>query len=374
MEIKNANWYLIKKEVQGIPLSSLTKKLIEQQIPIKVYNSNVYNDGRVIFCINNLKEFSNAGTFILYKQNLEPIEEKDALKKIEKENKKFIKDFNKQVDNLKEKRKSIDKKRISDYLLASKNSFKSTCSFVKKDIKNILTIKSTEEEKNSPNVFKNFLVECCSFTRCSNNLLVYIPKTWLTYYGYNILDLKSYISFLKKCDINFEADILGVVDLHKSFNCAPIVRKLRKDNHFIKENEIAYEILLKGKTSSYNTYINFLLLRYIVNSQYWNIPLIAMKLKKNMPKATHWQCLLLAHNAEAYNSYYSLSTTDYQKVLFQGNISLINNPQDVLKAASVNSSVNRAFTLRNVTHRGQSIRNLVLNENYELLQEFLNEN
>lgn len=369
MEIKNNCWVIVKKDYKSLVFGygQLAETAKVEQFPLLVYNRQ-FNK---IIC--QIKDIQFMNTYInLPLDSLSVITEEQALKGIETINKKFDVVLKQKIQKLKQKRIPINDRNIKENLLGQKKDIFCTASFVKTALRNSITNKSTKEQKQNSSINNNFFAGCCSFTKTTSDLLVYIPKTWLNYFGYNLTDLKSYISFLKKCDIDFEAEILGVVDLHSSFGRLPSKMQIKESVHFIKQDEKAYEILLKGKDMIYHTYINFFLLRYIINTAYWNIPFIAMKLKKNMPKATYWQCLLLAHNADDYNGHYSLATVNQVNLLYNGNkFPEINSPKRLIKNANELRSINQACTLR---FNKDGLRDAIYNENYEFLQKFLNEN
>ncbi len=374
MEIKVGDWLLIKKDAANVTgyYPTLAR---DNQYPILV-NRLPTGDGTkgALMCI--IKEISslnfNLISLVVYDHQVSVISEEEAKKSLKLINKNFYINLKEKLKLIKTKHESIDKRSGDYYVTRSKSYLKTSTSSVKIVPRDSITSETTEQVKNNIEN-KVFNVECCSFTKITSDLLVYIPKTWLNYYGYNLTDLKSYLSFLKKCDIGFSAEILSIVDLHNSFKAGKMERPLTQGSFYLKKDELAYEILIKGSDFPYVTYLYFLLVRYIFNRSYWNIPFISMKLKKNLPKATNWQCLLLAHNNDEYNSYYSFADVNENNCLYHKYEDLANNPKSVLDALKGKSSVNRSFTLRPMYRKDKSLRQLIRNENYELLEQFLNE-
>ncbi len=89
-----------------------------------------------------------------------------------------------------------------------------------------------------------------------------------------------------------------------------------------------------------------------------------------MPKATNWDCLLLAHNMEQYNPYYSLAIVTANDFLITRKA--INNQNNVLANLKCDGNMNRAFKLVNF-YNVIKVRDLIKSENYEELQKILDE-
>ncbi len=359
MELKKGGWALINNVTNyNNGYQSIVQK---NNCPVMIYqisDSSVYCKTINMF-FNNFAE----NPFIIYKTYLTAIDEKEAKKLIDALNIEGEKINKENLKKIETKRLPIGKRK--DYDLRSKEILKTDLNFVK--IYPISSVDNSVEGLKS--IQNNWMVQCCAFSKTKADLLVHIPKLWLNYFGYNLVDLKAYINFLKKCDIGFNAKVLGIVDLHSTYKQVPNKRNislnLNTDNFVLKEKETAYEVLVKGSANcNMITYLYFILIRYIYSSLYWNIPIIAMKLKKNMPKVSHWDCLILAHNTHSYNSGYSLC------VLGNGTIYPKYNQKEIIlkKLRSGEYGMNSSFT---VTSNNSKIKEYIIQENYEELQKLI---
>lgn len=169
---------------------------------------------------------------------------------------------------------------------------------------------------------------CCSFTKTTNDLQVYIPKLWLNYYGYLVYDLVEWLKFLKQCEIGFDYEFFRDATLSDNFNDkldTPETIEFNKargacnGEYTYRINPGDYEstivptghegyhmVRMKGSDNKYETYLRFICLRYIYNHQYWTIPGHAMQIKQALgEEVTHWQALLMAHLHHDYHYYYS---------------------------------------------------------------------
>ena len=378
MEIKQGSWANISPNYVSFRNDYPTIAL-QNKYPVFVYfiNFALVNGERVrkseVGCM--MKDIMgnkyNGNSFVIREEFLIPISDEEAKKQIKIANKPYYNQLKIDLKSISPKHIGIKDRKGDYYQTGTKNFLKTSNSFVKLVGKNTINNTSTQEAKY--NAQRYFGVECCSFTKTSTqDLLVYIPKTWLNYYGYNLTDLKSYLRFLEKCEIGFSSEILGIVDLHNAFKQTKVERILKAGNFYYKKDELAYEVLIKSGDKAYITYLYFLLVRYIFNKNYWNIPFIAMKLKKNIPKASYWQCLLLAHNNDIYNRYFSLVGRPRTSYVYNKNKDPLNTKERVLNLLRQgNSGVNASFQLRN---SALDITEAIRTENYTALQEFLNEN
>lgn len=176
-------------------------------------------------------------------------------------------------------------------------------------------------------IYKYQEIACCAFSKCLNDIEVNIPKCWLNYYEYTTYDLIEWLKFLKKCDFGFDYEYKGEVSLIAPFNfpkhdnnynikpnffCYTSMVKPRVPNEFIQILLIGEKDNNKFIESERNkhkmlTYMRFICLRYIYNHYYWNIPGVAMQLKKVLgTRVTHMEALLMAHLSRPYLGYYCL--------------------------------------------------------------------
>lgn len=149
-------------------------------------------------------------------------------------------------------------------------------------------------------------VACCAFTKTNQDILVYIPIEWLNYYGYNKNDLIRYLKFLQGCDINIKYTLLENGSYSEFTKTVPSTKKLY-GNKIISKNEYV-KLVIHGTSSNMITYLHFLLVRYLYNASYWNIPLICLQMRAILPdEVSNFKILLMAHLFEDYNGYYSLA-------------------------------------------------------------------
>lgn len=212
---------------------------------------------------------------------------------------------------------------------------------------------------------------CCSFSKTTNDILIYIPKIWLSYFGYNGIDLKSWFKFLEDCEIGFNGEITGEKTLEEAFgNKANEIIRMNSEsgNVYYTKKEECFEIYLRGANLDMITYLRFILIRFLYSSLYWTIPLVAMKIQRNLPKLTNWECLMIAHCNENYNPYYSLTAnTEIESAL----PSKSNSPGNILKVLNqLGSGMNRSFTKYRDDIAG--LRKAIRQENYEVIEELVN--
>lgn len=368
MELKVGDFILIDKDTAVPEGYATTAKNIGAPVKVYVITTNSICCATMDLVFNSFQ----ANAFAINLNSKFKILNKDEIEKITKSlNKAAAKENKIKIKNL------LNTKRIpiserKDYFITNKLVLHSVSSFAK-----IFTIDTNKENiKNYSAISNQWCSQCCAFSKITNNIVCYIPKSWLNYFGYNLTDLKLWINFLTKCDINFKADILEPIGLYEAFKSNKVLKwsflSKPTKNFYINDNEIAYPVLIYGsKNNKMLTYMYFILIRYIFNSQYWNIPSLAMKLKKKMSKASHWDCLLLAHNVEIYNNYYALfSITNYNSVVLPtkkcNTQKLVNN--GLQNGASINSCFESLYKKSHKT-----IRDLIIDENYDELQKILDE-
>lgn len=367
MEIKVNDWVVIDKERLGsVILSGYSSIANRESAPLQVYKVERSAGIDYAYCKTTDLAFNNfqQNPFTVNTSILRTISEKEAGKLIKLKNKTFD-------DGEKEKLKQLKTKHIpfyerKDYSLYDKTLLTTTHNYAKLFTGiNFDSVKSTDDMRLQSN---NWGAGCCAFSQTTMGIVMYIPKTWLNYFGYNLFDLKRWINFLKECKIDFDAKILGVANLHKKFSQSPSKTRLvnKAANFYLKPDEEAYEVLLKPNDYPYMEYLYFICMRYIYSNIYWNIPFIAMKLKRNMPNISHWDCLLLAHNMEMYNAGYSLANVGSGVVLLpkENSAKIIKQ-----KLESRSSSMNGAFKL--TSSNVKELRDLIVGEKYQELEEFL---
>lgn len=362
MEVKLNDWVIIKRDISPHLIQGYATKAFQENIPLRAYLVGT----ETVYCITDNLAFNNysSNAFTIDKKYIEKISITKANQLAAISNKKYIDKSKIFTEKLKVKHIPINDRK--DYNLESKLLLQTCFNTANICVPGI--IKSKDYKIPFANI-KN--TQCCSFTKTTNDIIVYIPKTWINYFGYNLSDLKAYLKFLEGCDINFKAEILDTVSFFKYSGVMKEkkygVLSMCTNNFYLKSNELAYRVLIPSGKSSYLTYLYFILVRYIYNNSYWNIPFIAMKLKKNMPNASNWDCLLLAHSAYNYNAYYSLAGCTNLQTIIPGKE--INTPKKVVSSLSSGRfTMNASFTLRRTT---EPIRKMIFNENYKELQTLL---
>ena len=358
MEIKVEDYVIINENTKIMGYGEAARK---ERIPVYVYRKN---NPREIFCMTKntaFNKFNNDG-FVISSEFLTPISKEKAEKILHKNNLKYVRENRKRIKEL--KTKHTPTKDRKDYDLTSKSLLITSYNYIKLLVKN-----------SDPNVGRNLLsssfsITCCDTVKTTTDIVFYIPKSWLNYYGYNLSDIKAWIKFLEKCDIGFNCNIIDTVDLHTEYQQTSSLKNELllnpTQNYYLSKNEKAYKILLKGGDKNYITYFYFILMRYLYNHRYWNIPFIAMKLKKNMPKTSYWDCLILAHNSELYNQGYCLVYASDSQIY----LGSINNQQNILEKLSLNKGMNSAFVATPFSR--VTLEHLIKTENYTELQNLLN--
>lgn len=367
MEIKLEDWVIVNKNAK---VDGFSKIMQDHGLPSKVYKIEEGGLNKVVYCRTVDLAFNLFGTlpFIIKKEYVTVIENKEAEKIIKIKNKELSKEFIARKRLLRIKHVSIRNRK--DYDLNSKLLIKTNFNYLFFNKLNVL-----KENIHFDNETKVFQQECCACTKVSSDIILYIPKSWLRYFGYNLPDLNRYIKFLENCEIGFKAEVLEEKPLYEEFKRMPhkaFSNLTNKANNFyLEENEIAYKILLRGSKTRMLTYLYFILIRYIYNNQYWNIPFIAMKLKLKMPNLTNWQCLILALNTEMYNAYYSLASISHDCIVLSTD--KMNTVKSIIAKITNNEfSVNGSFQV--IANRQDEVSEMIKNENYEELQKLLDNN
>lgn len=239
------------------------------------------------------------------------------------------------------------------------------------------------EEALSTNISRsnNNGAACCSFTKSELSMYVFIPKLWLNYFGYDLQDLKVWLDFCSNCETGFSAKYVGSTPFSKTplpiatFIPSPNTLSDKSPQTFTYQDMEAYVVYLEGSPSGMNTYMNFILLRYIYNYQYYTIPFIAMTIKSKLKSdITFWEALLCAHLNESYYAYYSfLSQGSDGKQVPLNPFSQSNSPKNVISKLK-SSSMNNSFTYDNSLEGrkiSNTIKECIRNSNFEELLELV---
>jgi hypothetical protein len=220
---------------------------------------------------------------------------------------------------------------------------------------------------------KNYVdAVCCSLTKTTLHIQVNIPVEWMAYFGYSIIDLKRWLRFLEDCNLGFKAHYLGKTTLADEFTAKSINVRLPKygnNNMYVSPNMECFKVVIESPSGSTNmqNYMRFLLVRYLYNNLYWNIPLIAMQIKDALKsKITSWEALLVAHMNYTYNAYYAL-TANQVAPGSGGQVAIpnkANSPAQVLSKLGGGSNVNTSLIY---THVKEDVSKLIRAKDYKAI-------
>lgn len=225
---------------------------------------------------------------------------------------------------------------------------------------------------------------CCALSKTTSDIVTWIPVSWLTYMGYNEKDLNLWIDFCKNLGIGFDATLVRKVKFTdifgKGFQSQPIPENVSPNIRnflFLPRTEEAYEVVLRG-SSRMETYMHFILLRYIYNNFYSTIPFTAMQLKMKLrDKATFWECLLLAHNNISktgsyvnYYGYYCLTACTDVRGVFANKGNSVLNVMGKVKAGSCDMNSSFAYTSVNTSEISKIIRSGTDEEILGLIEKY----
>jgi len=366
MEIKLNNYYLIKEDVQNLKGYAEFAKV--NKLPIMSYSaqkdvSGFYTRG---LHINNFAQ----NPFVLDNNKVIEITHERANKLERKINKNYLKKAKEIIKELNVKRiPIIDRK---DYSIASKQFLNTKGNYVNQYpngflIKNNYNIDTEGKISQTPGSI------CCSFSRSSRDMLIYIPTSWLKYFGYSIVDVKSWFKFLEGCEINFEGKILGKKTLREVFgqrvNNSNVNNFKKLNNIYQNVDEDCIEVFLNANPNFIrHTYLRFIVVRFLYSCKYWNIPTIAMKLKKKIPSLTNWECLLVAHCTENYDGYYSLVDNTYTNFAIP---SQYNSPKKLFERLINEINMNRSF--RKYNKNTGELRRAIVTEDFKTIEKIVKE-
>lgn len=158
--------------------------------------------------------------------------------------------------------------------------------------------------------------ECCAFTKQALcDFTVYIPTLWAKIMGYSATQIERYVKLLNDCDINFGGEFLGEKRLPEVYHFSKNVNEYSKSWDYENKRPSAlspincdyYCIKIKNSGDRYNNYMKFIMIRWLYNCQYWNLPGVAMQIKYALKdKVTSLQALLMAASCFNYYEFYHL--------------------------------------------------------------------
>lgn len=358
------NYVMINKDV--VLGNGYAKIAQERKYPLFVYQINTADSVYVYTKDLATNGFQN-NPFTISKSFVTVITTEELKKAMTRVNKDHLKEMKEKEKTFKKRHIALDKRPVVNFgskqLIQTLNNYCKTYQrSTLEACKNVITPNTS--------VYQNQIgATCCSFSKTTFDIVVYIPKSWLNYFGYNATDLKAWMNFISQCEIGFTGKVLSDTKSMRSvFGSVSASTNLnaKTNNFYMNPEEECFEVLVPAGTRNMTTYLYFILVRFIYSSKYWNIPQIAMKLKKNIPTATHWECLLLAHSYENYDSYYSLVGNESNNTAVP---SRYNSPINILNNLQT-TSMNGAF--KRYSENFSTLRRAITDGNYETIGEFLN--
>lgn len=150
---------------------------------------------------------------------------------------------------------------------------------------------------------------CCSVTKTTTSIVVNIPKDWLNYYGYNLIDLKAWLKFVNGCEIGCNAYYKEKITLQEAFKSTVIpinMPQYPNNNTVLYPDMEVYQIVIPTSSDRMINYMQFITIRYMYNLQYFTLPFVAMQIKKALgDRITNWEAMLVAHMNINYYGYYN---------------------------------------------------------------------
>jgi hypothetical protein len=206
-------------------------------------------------------------------------------------------------------------------------------------------------------------------------LIINIPIVWTNYFGYSFEDIKAWLTFISLCDIGFSGIILDKTStLSKVFgaSCLPDTTQklLPNKNYHVSPKLETYQIIVKNGGHTMITYLYFILIRYLYNDVYWNIPFIAMQIKMGVgEKLSFWECLLLAHCNQAYDGYYAMVSNMINTPMRYADLSETNSQSNVLNRLRKGENMNSAFKYNTIDYK--NITDSIQKKDYKNLIKIL---
>jgi hypothetical protein len=215
--------------------------------------------------------------------------------------------------------------------------------------------------------------KCCSLTKTTDHILVHIPKDWLNYYGYNVIDLRMWLKFLSTLDSGFKAYYLGESTMSEAFGEQVIQDQFPKfdsRNHYMTKDMPCYLVMLESTGNIMLNYMHFIMIRYMYNIQYWNIPTIALQLKKALgSNITPWESIIIAHMNDQYHGYYALMSNNGESIAIPSSRNSLQEVTRKLKQAGSGMNSSFVYTPESIIF----IRSEIRGKNYEAILKRLEE-
>ncbi len=361
MEIKVNDYVVIKKDASDLKAYAATAQ--KEGYPLVVYQ--IMSPTTVgVYTKDISKNGFQQNPFIMEIKLLEKISDKDRDKLYKSFNKDFLKV---QLERLKKiKTKRIPLKDRKDYETKDKQ--------ILSVMSNYFSIIPCGQIKNNNYTLgtlrggNHLGGVCCASSKTKSDIVFYIQESVLKYFGYNATDLNNWVKFLSGCGIGYEGKVLRKVPLKDIYPNVASAKNLtlNANNTYRDVDEPWYEVFVNGDSTYHMyTYLRFIVTRFMHSSIYWNIPFIAMKLKKMIPSLTNWECLIAACANENYDPYYGLmQNSDHNLVL----PSKYNSAENVMSRLKGNSGINTCFKAYNGV---MNLRKAIKAEDFEVVEEII---
>jgi hypothetical protein len=193
-----------------------------------------------------------------------------------------------------------------------------------------------------------FLRKCVEVSRQSNsNMRVYLPVETCDFMGYTYSNIRKYINILNKAGFNFRYILREKIGENPFYNLEKLSYKNELENLLITENKfyIVDIIIDKTKCNKYESYISFVLLRYLYSYYYFDIPETLINLKRNIKDLSTWQLILLALFKRKYYYYYSILNPDDSNCY---NLKNMSNKELILSRSVIKRALNPSFCEDNI--------------------------
>lgn len=301
---------------------------------------------------------------------VEPKEAEKIVKEMENEYQASIADIKAKTKKLIADTKRVPISDRKEYDVTKRNYFDTNMNFIK-------LFNEINEDGTPKGTGSNFAnARCCSLTKTKSHILVHVPKDWLNYYGYNVIDLRMWIKFLGSLHDDFKAYYLGESTMEDAFGSAVSDKypKFGNNNFYITKDMPCYLIMIKSTGHTMLNYMHFIMIRFMYNFQYWNIPTIALQLKKNLgSNITAWEAIMIALLNYRYEPYYSLAANgnpgEYTSVALP---TPSNRLSEVIRKLKMESSGMNSSFVYNITNTTDLVKE-IRSGNYEAILKRLEE-
>lgn len=299
LNIKQNDWFVVTNVEELLGENNAMKEVRESGRPLRVYQVHTKSvfDKKAPVSITASDPYMNVAANNMWSiENVQVITANEAARLQGEISAKIAAEAEKKMQHML-KEADIPWKERRVYNITEKADINSNVNYVQ-----VGQFNEDGTPKAISRIVSNFGGACCSFTKTTESLLVYIPTFWAKYYGYNEDFVKEYIDFLRGIDKSFET--ITYVGRGTCPDFIPHTGTFRKGNFYIPTNDF-FKVRIQGSSSRMTTYFHFITVRYLYNLQYCNIPHTAMHIKNAMgDRISNMHAMLLAHYREWYNDYY----------------------------------------------------------------------